>query len=222
MARQLRVEPVTRYQLQGRRRATRDLLARRPAGAHPLGVGGYKACSVGHGAVGDDLDDGPFGGLQATAEVLGDHHDAADVAGREFTLERRDVAVPGHVEPPRVLVGLRQAQRRRAGILQREPYPGACRVQRDRIAEQEQHDQRQYEGDQECRRSAQDLQRFFEEHRAKPPCADEPAHAASLSRSDSSMSAMKASSRVGSLRSVLRVTRAFNSSGVPVAICVAR
>src|SRR5262249_51585159 len=110
--------------------------------------------------------------------------------------------------------------RLRAGALE-SSSAGAGRVERDRVAEEEQQDERQHEGDEERGRVAQDLQRLLHEHRMH--AAQREVHAASRDRSDSSIRAMKASSRVGSLRSLrAAATRALSSSGVPVAIWVAR
>src|SRR5262249_18430007 len=157
---------------------------------------------------------------QATAEVLGDDDDAADAPGGELTLERRDVAAADDQKIARVLESLRETERRGARVLQRQADAGPGHVEGDCVAEEEQQDERQDEGDEKGGRVAQDLQRLLDEHRAQAASGE--VHAASRSRSDSSIRAMNASSRVGSLRWALAATAALSSSGVPVAICVAR
>jgi hypothetical protein len=93
-------------------------------------VRGYEPGGVRQCAVGDHLDlRAAAGNLQLAAEVLRNDHDAADAARDQLVLQGRDVARTGHSEPPGVLVGLSQAERRRTGVLQCKTDARARRIQ---------------------------------------------------------------------------------------------
>src|SRR3546814_7597192 len=110
--------------------------------------------------------------------------------------------------------------------LDHQADPGAACVERHAISEDEEQDQRQHEGDQDAARVADDLIAFLADQRGEParpvaPLAAGPGgnggpdHAAAC-LSDSSTSAMKASSIVGSGKAG-PATLAFSSSGEPSA-----
>ena len=124
-------------------------------------------------------------------------------AGDERVLELSPVAADGDVEVARVAEARRQVLRQASGS-RRPDRCASRRVERDAVAEDEEQDQRQDEGDQDAARIAQDLQRFLahqreETHRARR--GERRARAVLMPPPPApscSTSAMKASSIVGS------------------------
>jgi hypothetical protein len=216
-----RIEPVTAGDGdEGRPRLPR--LRHQPFHAHAIGIGAEEIGGVGLGPVGDDLDVGHAAGLHPLAEAMRDDDDAAFPVADQGIAHRRDGPRGRHVEigGPGERGG--EAERFGAAVLidQRDPHP--ARVQRHRIAEQEQEERRQDEGDDEGGGIARDLDELLHHQRAETADVD---HAASLSSrcaSERSMSAIKASSIVGSSMFAILPASAFNASGVPLAIWRAR
>src|SRR5204862_2575135 len=177
---------------------------------------------IGIGAIDDDLHLWMIVCGEIAGEGRRNDYDAAHFADDKCFFE---------FTPIMALPDLKIARRHEAGgeilgerrhRLDDDADAGAVGIERDAIAEQEQEDQRQDEGDQDAARIADDLIGFLAHQSGNAPCpaGSAIAHGAA-SASEPRTRAMKASSIDGSGLS-REATRAFTSSGEPSAIDLPR
>src|SRR5690606_15887087 len=167
---ELRIEPEALLDGDADRR--RCGLARphgRPGGNDTARVILDEARGIRLGSIGEHLDGGGTAAGEIGGEGRRDDDDAAHAAQHERLLELTSVMPGDDVEIARGTETRRQILRRWRRLLNDEADAGTRGIQRDAVAEEENEDERQHEGDEDAARIAHDLQRLLAYEGPEPP-----------------------------------------------------